>query len=371
MTSLSATARDLHFMGVALNLAQRGLGQTWPNPAVGCVIAQDHIHGRGWTQKGGRPHAETQALERAGAAAKGATAYVTLEPCAHYGETPPCADALIAAGIARVVAPIADPDPRVAGRGFAKLRDAGITVDIGLCAEQALLLNAGFISRIVNETPLVTVKIASTLDGRIATHNGESKWITGEEARAYGHLLRADHDAILIGSTTAMLDDPELNCRLPGLEQASPVRIVADGRLRLPLTSKLARTARAHPVWLLTRTDADPLRKQAFADLGIKIIDIAPDGDGVLAAKSLLTALARRGITRLLVEGGGALIASLIRSGNVDRIVWFRAPRLIGGDGTAAVAPFGLAHLAQTPVFLHESTRVLGKDIVETWRRQA
>ena len=371
MTSSPTPARDLHFMETALNLARRGLGQTWPNPAVGCVIANDRIIARGWTQNGGRPHAETEALARAGGAAKGATAYVTLEPCAHQGKTGPCADALIAAGIARVVAPISDPDPRVAGQGFEKLRQAGVTVDIGLCAEQAAQLNAGFISRIIHNVPLVTVKIASTLDGRIATAGGESQWITGDAARAYGHLLRAEHDAILVGGTTAITDDPELTCRLPGLQQASPVRVIADGRMRLPLTSKLVQGARTHPVWLLTRPDGDPVRKQAYRDAGVEVLEIAPGADGLLDNMKMLNALSERGVTRLLVEGGSALIASMLQANAVDRIAWFRAPKLIGGDGLAAIGPLGLNHLAQSPAYLRESIRHLGHDVVETYRRQA
>lgn len=371
MTSLPNPARDLHFLETALNLARRGLGETWPNPAVGCVIAREHIIARGWTQKGGRPHAETEALARAGSAAKGATAYVSLEPCAHRGKTAPCADALIAAGIARVVAPISDPDPRVAGQGFEKLRNAGVTVDIGLCAEQAARLNAGFISRIVQNLPLVTVKIASTLDGKIATASGESRWITGDAARAYGHFLRVEHDAILVGGTTAITDDPELNCRLPGLAQASPVRIVADGRMRLPLTSKLVQSAHTIPVWLLTRPDGNPLRKQAFRDAGVEVIEIISGGNGMLNSAAILNALSERGITRLLIEGGSALIASMLQANMVDQIVWFRAPKLIGDDGLGAIGPLGLNHLAQSPVYLRESIRHLGHDVVETYRRQA
>lgn len=371
VTSPPTLAHDLHFMETALNLARRGLGETWPNPAVGCVIAGEHIISRGWTRPGGRPHAETEALARAGNAAKGATAYVTLEPCAHHGKTAPCTDALIAAGIARVVAPISDPDPRVAGQGFEKLRHAGIQVDIGLCAEQAARLNAGFISRIVHNIPLVTVKIASTLDGKIATASGESQWITGDAARAYGHFLRAEHDAILVGGTTAITDDPELTCRLPGLAQASPVRVIADGRMRLPLTSKLVQGARAHPVWLLTRPDGDPVRKQAYHDAGVEIIEIIADANGLLNRASLLNALSERGITRLLVEGGAAMVASMLQANALDRLVWFRAPKLIGNDGLGAIGPLGLNHLAQSPVYLRESIRYLGQDVVETYRRQA
>ena len=371
MMSASETSRDLHFMRVALHLARRGLGEVWPNPAVGCVIAGGGIIARGWTQKGGRPHAETEALARAGSAAKGATAYVSLEPCAHHGRTPPCAEALIAAGVARVVAPIADPDPRVAGQGFDKLRQAGISVTVGLCAEEASRLNAGFISRITRNLPMVSVKIASSMDGRIALGNGESRWITGDEARAYGHFLRASHDAILVGSATALADDPLLNCRLPGLEAASPVRIVTDGRMRLPLTASLVRSAAQLPVWLLTRTDGDPQRKQAYRDAGVEVIETGAGADGGLDTRGMLNAIASRGVTRLLIEGGGALIASVIQHHLASQIYWFRAPRLIGGDGIAAVAPLGLGHLADSPAYLRESIRVLGDDVVETYLRLA
>lgn len=371
MTSVPDTSRDLHFMRVALELALRGLGQVWPNPAVGCVIAKEQIIARGWTQKGGRPHAETEALARAGAQARGATAYVSLEPCAHHGNTPPCAEALIAAGIARVVAPIADPDPRVAGKGFEKLRQAGVSVTLGLCAEEAARLNAGFISRVTRNIPLVSVKIASSMDGRIALGNGESKWITGDEARAYGHFLRASHDAIMIGSATAITDDPLLNCRLPGLEAASPVRIVADGRMRLPLTASLVRSATEIPVWLLTRPDGDPLRKQAYRDAGVEVIGINTGANGVPDFRGMLAAIASRGVTRLLIEGGGALIASAVQNHLASQIFWFRAPRLIGGDGIAAIAPLGLSRLADSPAYLRESIRVLGDDVVETYLRLA
>lgn len=371
MTFPSDAGRDLHFMRVALNLARRGLGNTWPNPAVGCVIAGTHIISRGWTQPGGRPHAETEALMRAGGRARGATAYVTLEPCAHHGQTPPCAEALIDAGIARVAASMGDPDPRVSGRGFEKLRQAGITVDIGLCAEQASAMNAGFILRSTQNRPLVTVKLATSLDGRIATQAGESKWITGAAARAFGHLLRAEHDAIMIGATTAILDDPELTCRLPGLEGQSKVRIVADGRLRLSLTSKLVRTAAQHPTWLCTRPDGDPMRKQAYRDAGLKLIEIPAAADGLLDCAAMLSALAANGLTRVLVEGGAELCASLIRGGLADHIAWFRAPRLIGGDGLGAVAPLGFDGLANSPAYLRESVRLLGEDMLETYRLQA
>src|SRR5512134_1017521 len=231
---------DAHWMGVALTLARRGLGNTWPNPSVGCVLVRDgRVVGRGWTQPGGRPHAETEALRRAGDLARGATAYVTLEPCSHHGRTPPCCNALIAAGVARVVCAMRDPDPRVDGRGFARLREAGIEVVEGLLEAEAQALNAGFARRIREGRPFVTLKLATTLDGRIATARGESRWITGPEARREAHALRARHDAILVGSGTAVSDDPDLSCRLPGAAPVKSLRVIADARLRTPPTAQV------------------------------------------------------------------------------------------------------------------------------------
>src|SRR5918994_6733853 len=228
--------QDRAHMAAALALSRRGLVNTWPNPAVGCVIVREgRVVGRGWTQPGGRPHAETEALARAGDQARGATAYVTLEPCSHWGRTPPCCDALIAAGVARVVVATGDPDPRVDGRGMRRLREAGIAVDQGLLEAEARAVIAGFVRRITRGLPLVTLKLATTLDGRIATASGESRWITGAAARRAAHALRARHDAVLVGSGTVLADDPDLTCRLPGMERGVPIaRVVADARLRTP-----------------------------------------------------------------------------------------------------------------------------------------
>ena len=267
-------------MTAALGLARRGLGTVWPNPAVGCILVREgRVVGRGWTQPGGRPHAESEALRRAGAAASGAAAYVSLEPCNHHGKTPPCAEALIAAGIRRAVVALKDPDPRVAGRGIARLEAAGIEVALGLLGEEAAELNAGFLSLMQKGRPLVCWKTATTLDGKIATRTGESRWITGELARARAHLLRAASDAVAVGVGTALADDPELTCRLTGLEPASPVRVVIDGRLRLALTSRLVATARATPSWLITRSDAAEERCQVLRDAGVEVIAVEP-GEG-------------------------------------------------------------------------------------------
>ena len=373
-------------MSAALALARRGLGNVWPNPAVGCVIVADgadggEVVGRGWTQPGGRPHAETEALARAGELAAGATAYVTLEPCSHHGKTPPCADALSEAGVRRVVAAIADPDPRVGGRGFEKLRKAGIEVETGLLAEAAEEVNLGYLMRRRVGRPMITLKTATTLDGRIATHRGDSQWITGEAARRRAHLLRATHDAVLVGIGTALADDPRLTCRLPGLEIRSPVRIVADPRLQLPLMSQLARNADEAPTWLLTsaetprerrtpdsRPPTPPERRAAFEELGVTVLPVRVGADHYPEIDAALKCLGDAGLTRVLLEGGGGLAAAFIRAGVVDQILWFRAAGIMGGDGIAAVAPFGVDTLDDLRRFERVSVDSVGEDWLETYR---
>jgi len=357
-------------MRAALALARRGLGRVWPNPAVGCVLVQGgHVVGRGWTQPGGRPHAETEATARAGALARGATAYVSLEPCAHWGGTPPCAEALIGAGIARAVVAIEDPDPRVSGGGVAKLRAAGIPVALGVLAVEAEELNAGFLLRMRAGRPLVTLKLATSLDGRIAAAGGDSRWVTGEAARRRGHLLRAGHDAVLIGSGTALADDPLLTCRLPGLADRSPVRVVLDGRLRLPPAARLAAGARELPTWVVTRADADPARRRALTDCGVEIVEVAADPAGGLSLPAALQALGHRGLTRVLVEGGSRLTAALLLAGLVDRVAWFRAPSVLGGDALPAAAALGVGLLAEAPSFRRTGVTAAGDDVLETYRR--
>lgn len=369
MVATTISDGDRAHMRAALALAKRGLGNVWPNPAVGCVIVTgDRVVGRGWTQPGGRPHAETEALAMAGAAARGGTAYVTLEPCSHHGKTPPCAEALVAAGIRRVVVAIEDPDPRVAGRGIALLRAAGLSVVTGVMAVEATELNAGFLSKITRGRPLVTVKLATSLDGRIATHGGESRWITGEAARQAGHLLRAETDAIMVGSGTVLADDPELTCRLPGLGERSPVRIVVDGRLRLPLTSKLVSSANDVATWVLTLEGAEETRREAYEEAGVDVVEL-PGNDQGIDMESALTVLAESGITRVLVEGGAHLAATLLRYDLVDRLVWFRAACVMGGDGLPAAVSFGVDHLSQMPGFECTDVRQIGADIMENYRK--
>jgi diaminohydroxyphosphoribosylaminopyrimidine deaminase/5-amino-6-(5-phosphoribosylamino)uracil reductase len=356
-------------MRAALALARRGLGAVWPNPSVGCVIVKNgHVVGRGWTQRGGRPHGETEALRRAGAAAQGGIAYVTLEPCSHWGKTPPCADALIAAGLRRIVVALEDPDPRVAGAGIERLRAAGLAVDTGLCAAEAAELNAGFLQRVRLGRPLVTLKLATSLDGRIATASGESRWITGPLARERAHLLRATHDAILVGTDTVLADDPRLTCRLPGLASRSPVRIVLDRQLRIPPTARVIAEARQVPTWVVTLRAADPGRQKILRDAGVEVIAAEPDMAGMIDLSAALELLGKRGLTRLLVEGGGRLAAALLRAQLVDRLVWLHAPLLLGGDGVPAVAALDRAVLADMPRFERVAAEIVGEDGLTVFR---
>jgi diaminohydroxyphosphoribosylaminopyrimidine deaminase/5-amino-6-(5-phosphoribosylamino)uracil reductase len=357
---------DLEHMRHALRLAERGLGNTAPNPAVGCVIVsrEGRIVGRGWTGAGGRPHAETVALSQAGNSAKGATAYVTLEPCAHHGVTPPCADALVKAQVARVVGAVVDPDTRVAGAGFARLEGAGIEVTRGVLEDEARALNLGFFKRLSEGRPLVTLKIAQSADGFVADAKGNSKWITGTRARAHGHLLRAAHDAVLVGIETVLADDSALTCRLPGFDGLSRLRIVLDSRLRLPPDSQLAKTAKDSPVVVFT---AASVGGDALTAQGVQIERVSADEEGRPDIGAVLQALGKRGLTRVLVEGGPRIHAGLLRRNLVDRIHLYRAPLLIGQGGLPAIAPFGPSdlNLAQR---LHLIERLaLDPDVLESY----
>lgn len=357
-------------MDAALSLARRGLGRVWPNPTVGCVlVARDggcqRVVGRGWTQPGGRPHAETEALKRAGDLARGATAYVTLEPCSHHGKTPPCAEALIAAGVRRVVAAIEDPDPRVSGRGLQALRAAGADVATGAGAAEAREINAGFLTRLTQGRPMVALKLATTLDGRIALASGASRWISGPEARQRAHLLRATHDAILVGAGTVAADDPQLTCRLAGLEDRSPVRIVLDRSLRLPPAARVFDGAA--PTWLVHGPGVDTARADGLRKKGIELLEIATGADGKLDLPMLVAKLGGRGLTRLLVESGGKLAAALLHAGLADRLYWFRAGAIIGGDGRPAIADLGLQDLERMCRFRLRERIACGQDALEIW----
>ncbi len=356
-------------MRLALSLGRRGLGRVWPNPSVGCVLVREgRIVGRGVTAPGGRPHGEVVALAQAGEAARGATAYVTLEPCAHHGKSPPCADALVAAGVARVVVAMGDPNPLVAGRGIARLRAAGITVDVGLLEAAARLDHAGFLRLQQDGRPMLSLKLASSFDGRIATPGGESRWITGPEARRLVHLQRARHDGVLIGAGTARADDPMLDVRGLGIAH-QPVRVVATRKLDLPQDGRLARSARQQPLWLLHGPGASPERIEAWRGLGARLFSL-PEmaGGGGLDVTAALQALGSAGLSRVYCEGGGALAASLLRAGLVDRLIGFTAGLVLGADGRAALGALGLEKLAAAPRFELLESRAVGGDVMHVWQ---
>jgi diaminohydroxyphosphoribosylaminopyrimidine deaminase / 5-amino-6-(5-phosphoribosylamino)uracil reductase len=344
------TAEDARFMSLALSLGRRGLGRTWPNPAVGAVVVKDGvIAGRGWTQPGGRPHAEIEALRRAGDAARGATLYVTLEPCSHHGKSPPCADAIVAAGIARVVSALEDPNPKVAGAGHARLRASGLAVTVGVGAAEARRDHAGHIRRMREGRPQVMLKLAISADGKAGAAGRQPLAITGERVRDRVHLLRARSDAIMIGIGTALADDPVLTCRLPGMERYSPVRVVLDGALRLPLGSRLVGMARETPVWVFTAARGPRAKRDALQAAGVEIF-CAPGQVGRVDLPAALKLLAERGITRLMVEGGPTLAAALVTADLVDEAVLFQSPKAVGDDGIDALEGLPLTASGQRPV---------------------
>jgi diaminohydroxyphosphoribosylaminopyrimidine deaminase/5-amino-6-(5-phosphoribosylamino)uracil reductase len=364
-------AADQRFMQLALTLGRRGQGRTWPNPAVGAVVVNDGvIVGRGWTQAGGRPHAEAVALAHAGDAARGATLYVTLEPCSHVGKSPPCADAVIAAGIKRVVSAIEDPNPEVAGQGHARLRAAGIAVDIGLGAAEAARDHAGHFRRIRDKRPHVMLKLAISTDDKIAAAGHKPLAISGEAAKARMHLLRAQSDAILVGIGTVKADDPLLTCRLPGMEARSPVRVVLDRALRISGTSRLVQSARATPLWLMTSSLAEAAAAMKLGAAGAQVIRVAsaapPPG---LDLSAVLRALAEKGITRLLVEGGARVASSFVAAGLVDEFWLLRGPGAAGADGVAALDGLPLASITQSPGFRVRASESFDKDTLTIYER--
>jgi diaminohydroxyphosphoribosylaminopyrimidine deaminase/5-amino-6-(5-phosphoribosylamino)uracil reductase len=351
---VTATDLDRRLMAAALRLGRRGLGLTWPNPSVACLIVRELdgapvIVASAVTARGGRPHAETQALAEAGPAARGATAYVTLEPCSHFGKTPPCADALVAAGVARVVVALGDPDPRVAGRGIAQLRQAGIAVVENVLADSAARDHAGHIARVAFGRPHVTLKLAQSADGFVGRRN-ERVAITGPEANARVHMLRAMSDAVVIGIGTALTDDPLLTVRLPGLEGRSPVRVVFDADLRLPATAALVRTAREVPTQVITTWGADPACAEVLSAAGVVVHRVTPPwlgGTGV-NLHTALRELVKLGIGRVLLEGGPTLARAFLARALVDEIVLFESPNRIGPDGLAGLPPEALASFTRT-----------------------
>ncbi|MEM9781477.1 MAG: bifunctional diaminohydroxyphosphoribosylaminopyrimidine deaminase/5-amino-6-(5-phosphoribosylamino)uracil reductase RibD [Pseudomonadota bacterium] len=418
---LAADPADLRWMSAAIALARRGRGRVAPNPAVAALIVRDgRLLARGLTAPGGRPHAEAEALlalAKAGENAVGATVYVTLEPCAHHGRTPPCADALLAAGVVRVVCPMIDPDPRVAGRGIARLRAAGIEVTVGLLGDEAAAVNDGFLSVITRSRPALSLKLATTLDGRIATRTGESRWITGPAARLRVHAMRAEADAILIGAGTARADDPMLDVRGLGPDAPQPLRVVADPRLTLPPDGKLATTAHRHPAAVLCRGgaghgEAVEARASILKGLGVRLLEVAPGADDtqpsaavddggdvlgttagivrdhgaviaaqagspghitdhgqgmLLSPEAMLGRLASEGVNSVFCEGGGRLAGALMADGLVDRLITVTAGVGIGSDGVPSLGPMGISRLAGVPRFRLVDLERLGEDVIAEW----
>lgn len=316
-------------MEKALELARLGLGRTSPNPAVGAVVVRDQkIVGEGYHQKAGTPHAEIHALRAAGDLAQGATLYVTLEPCCHYGRTPPCTEAIKASGIRRVVIAMPDPNPKVAGKGIRELKEAGIEVEVGVLAQEAQRLNEAFSKYITTGLPWVTMKVAMTLDGKIATRTGASRWISCEASRQKVHELRNTHDAVLVGIGTVLADDPLLTTRLPGGRDA--VRIILDSRLRLPLEAKVINPASSAPTWVATTDKAPVEKRKELEKLGVEVL-VLPSEEGRVSWPALLKTLGEREIMSVLIEGGAEVNASALANGVVDRVIAFIAPKIFGG----------------------------------------
>jgi len=361
---------DERFMAEAIRLSREHLGLTSTNPSVGCLIVKDGaVIGRGVTAVGGRPHAEPQALAEAGEAASGATAYVTLEPCSHYGKTPPCAEALIAYGVARVVISVTDPDQRVSGRGINMLRAAGIEVETGVLETEGRRSLAGYLMRQTRNRPYVTLKLAVSADGMIGRVGEGQVRITGDLSRAEVQMLRAESDAILVGIGTAISDDPELTCRIPGLENRSPLRIVIDEQLQLPLSSKLVQTARKHPVIAVA---AHPPSFDENTDVAFQARRAALDAAGVEVLQSntsepgeLLEALGTRGISSLLLEGGARTAQRFLDADLVDRILLFQGPGTIGKGGIES--PVLKSNIP--PSFRHVGESRFGDDLCDEYER--
>ncbi|KEJ89287.1 5-amino-6-(5-phosphoribosylamino)uracil reductase [Sulfitobacter donghicola DSW-25 = KCTC 12864 = JCM 14565] len=355
-------------MALALSLGRRGLGNTWPNPAVGCVIVKEgRIVGRGWTAPSGRPHAEPQALAQAGEAARGADVYVTLEPCSHWGKTPPCAQALIDAGVARVVVATGDSDERVSGRGLEMLRAAGIQVDTGVCEAEAREDLKGFLSKVEMGRPMITLKMANSFDGRIATATGESQWITQSPARRLVHAMRANHDAVMVGGGTARADDPSLTVRDMGVRQ-QPARIVLSRQLDLPLSGKLAQTAGEVPLILCHGQNAPDALVQAWEGIGAQLVACGTRA-GHLDMVDVLQQLGALGLTRVFSEGGSAVAASLLQADLVDHLIGFSAGVVIGAEGLPGIGALGVSQLARAPRFELMDTQAVGPDVMHRWRR--
>jgi diaminohydroxyphosphoribosylaminopyrimidine deaminase/5-amino-6-(5-phosphoribosylamino)uracil reductase len=363
-----ATAEDAEYMRLALALGRRGLGRTRPNPPVGAVVVKGgRIVGSGWHRRAGTAHAEAIALAQAGSAARGATLYLTLEPCTHQGRMPPCAPAVVAAGVKRVVVAVADPNPVVSRRGLAQLRRAGIAVTLGVEHEAAAELIRGFGRHVLSGRPFVRVKLAASADGRIATRTGASRWITGAPARRLVHRWRNEMDAVMVGVDTVIADDPELTCRRAG--GRDPIRVVVDGRLRIPPRARLLHDGRA-PVWIATRARHDAQRAARLARSGAELVAVAARGPHVDLG-ALLLALGKRDVTSVLVEAGAGLSAALVAGGHVDELCWFSAPLLIGGDGLPMIGPLGVRSLRGAFPLSDLRVERVGEDLLHTARVEA
>ncbi|MBM4245118.1 MAG: bifunctional diaminohydroxyphosphoribosylaminopyrimidine deaminase/5-amino-6-(5-phosphoribosylamino)uracil reductase RibD [Deltaproteobacteria bacterium] len=360
--------RDAEYMRLALELGRRGLGRTRPNPPVGAVVVRGgRVVGSGWHRRAGTAHAEAIALEQAGAAARGATLYVTLEPCTHQGRMPPCAPRVIESGVQRVVIGAIDPNPLVSRRGVAQLRRAGVAVTTGVESAASMDLIAAFARHVVTGRPFVRLKLAASADGRIATRTGASRWITGAPARRLVHRWRNEMDAVMVGVDTVIADDPELTCRRAG--GRDPVRVVVDGRLRIPPRARLLHDGRG-PVWIATRTRHDRARAARLGRDGATILPVVARGPH-LDLGALLVTLGRRDLTSVLVEAGAALSAALIAGGHVDELCWFSAPLLIGGDGLPMIGPLGVRSLRGAFPLSDLRVERVGDDLLHTARVEA
>lgn len=359
---------DEQMMRRAIELAKNAAGRTSPNPLVGAVVVREgRVVAEGWHRKAGTPHAEVHALNMAGELAKGATVYVSLEPCAHYGRTGPCAKALVEAGVSRVVIAMTDPNPKVAGKGIEILKNAGVEVVTGVLEKEAKELNEVFLKWITTGRPFVALKTAMSLDGKIATASGESQWITNEKSRYEGHRLRDIYDGILVGINTVLQDNPSLTTRLREYQGKNPVRIVLDSQARLPLDSKLATDGAARTIVAVSaKAPAD--RVEALKKAGLEILTA---GTGMVDAAELMHQLGAMGITSILVEGGGRVNFSLLEAGFVDRVYAFVAPKLIGGSkALTPVEGAGFDKLSQAVELVDIKTRLLGDDVMITGRVQ-
>ncbi|GIX46819.1 MAG: riboflavin biosynthesis protein RibD [Candidatus Tectimicrobiota bacterium] len=360
-----AYEQDVTYMRRALALAVRGTGWVSPNPLVGCVIVRGgEIVGEGYHQRFGGPHAEVYALQQAGERARGADLYVNLEPCCHQGKTPPCVEAIVQAGVRRVVVALRDPNPLVNGGGLARLQAAGIAVTLGVCAEEARRLNEAFVKYITTRRPFVILKSAITLDGKIATRTGASRWITGEAARLEAHRLRHAADALMVGIGTVLADDPQLTTRLPDTRGVNPLRVIVDSRLRLPLAAQVAQVSAERRTLVATTAAATVEKQQQLQAQGVEVVRLPADATGRVDLDALLDHLGSRGLASLLVEGGATLSAALLRRRLVDKVLFFVAPKLIGGDGLSAIGPCGVETLAQALPLRDLRARQVGADLL-------